>query len=132
MKKVLKIVGIILVFLILVFGILMMVMITNQNKQIKRLEFDDIDMSKVVDGNYEGRAETSLVKATVSVTVVNHEITEIKILRHENGKGKAAEGIVGDMVEGNTYDVDAISGATVSSTVIKNAVYKALITGMKE
>ncbi len=70
------------------------------------------------------------MKVTVLVTVKNHKISEIEILRHENGMGKPAESIVGTMIEKNTYDVDIVSGATISSKVIKNAVFNALQQGL--
>lgn len=51
----------------------------------------------------------------------------IDILKHDNGKGKKAEQIRANMIDSNTYDVDAISGATTSSEVIKSAVSNALV-----
>ncbi|MDF2611572.1 MAG: uncharacterized protein K0R92_3046, partial [Lachnospiraceae bacterium] len=67
-----------------------------------------------------------IVKASVQVTVLNHAITEVKILSHDNGKGKPAEAITNDIVVNNSLEVDTISGATYSSNVIRMAVYNAL------
>ena len=39
--------------------------------------------------------------------------------------------IIDEMVDKNTYDVDAVSGATVSSEIIMNAVNNALQKGLK-
>ena len=50
-----------------------------------------IPLSDVADGVYEGVQETPLVKVTVSVTVQNHAIAGIQLLRHENGRGAPAE-----------------------------------------
>ncbi len=55
-----------------------------------------------------------------------HVITGITIVRHDNGKEKPAEAIVDDIIENNSLEVDAISGATYSSNVIKAAVLDAL------
>lgn len=121
---------------VLVIGIGMGIGLSNlskeQNKQIEAMEFTNIDMKKIQDGTFTGVSETPLVKATVEVSVEDHKITDIVITRHDNGKGTAAEAIVLDMIAANTYDVDAVSGATTSSKVIKNAVYNALQEGITE
>ncbi|HCX70022.1 MAG TPA: FMN-binding protein, partial [Firmicutes bacterium] len=84
------------------------------------------------DGIYHGEAETALVKVVLEVEATNHKITGIDILKHDNGMGKKAERITEDMIRMNTYDVDAVSGATSSSQVIKSAVSNALAHGKRE
>ena len=49
----------------------------------------------------------------------NGEITNINILKHRHERGKAAEAITNKIVDEQKIDVDAISGAINSSTVIK-------------
>ena len=90
-----------------------------------------VDLSEVEDGTYEGIEETDLVKATVVVTVKNHQITDIQLVRHENGKGTPAEAMIPEMIRQNTSEVDGISGATMSSKTIKAAVRNALAQGIK-
>ena len=51
---------------------------------------------------------------------------DIEILKHECGKVRPANEIVNDMIEKNDIEVDAVSGATMSSEVIKAAVRDAL------
>lgn len=131
MKKGLKRVLVIGVVLLVLLGIVVVNVMENQRKQMDQLEFGEIDMNRVTDGDYEGKADTSLVKAKVVVSVKAKHISAIQILQHDNGKGKPAEVIVDNMVENNTYDVDAVSGATTSSKVIKYAVYNALKQGIK-
>jgi len=53
-------------------------------------------------------------------------IVAINLLRHDNGRGASAEQVINDMVDKQTTDVDAISGATNSSNVIRKAVENAL------
>ena len=53
----------------------------------------------------------------------------MKILEHKSGRGGAAEAIADAMVARNRYDVDAVSGATLSSQTIKSAVSLALKQG---
>ena len=131
-RKRFKIVGIIVIALALFGGVFFLLMSKKQGKEIAALKVEDVDMQNVEDGSYTGEVETSLIKVKVAVTVNNHAITKIQIQKHENGKGKPAEAIVSQMIEQNTCDVDTISGATMSSVVIKSAVREALMQGTKK
>ncbi len=62
----------------------------------------------------------------MEVTVQNGAITNIDILEHKNERGKPAEIVVDRIIEEQKIDVDTVSGATNSSTVIKKAVENAL------
>ena len=84
---------------------------------------------RAADGTYEGTAETPLVKVTVEVTVQNHTLREIRLLRHENGQGAPAEAMLADMLSRNTSEVDGVAGATLSSKAIRAAVRDALSKG---
>ena len=98
----------------------------SMKKNLAKIENEDIDMETVEDGIFEGHSELALVKVDVKVLVKNHKLIKVELLRHECGLGHPADVIVDKMVEQNTWDVDAVSGATVSSEIIKNAVNKAL------
>lgn len=98
----------------------------SMKKRLAKIENEDIDMETVEDGIFEGHSELDLVKVDVKVLVKNHKLIKVELLRHECGLGHPADVIVDKMVEQNTWDVDAVSGATVSSEIIKNAVNKAL------
>lgn len=100
-------------------------------KEARELEDIFIDLSKVEDGTYEGHSELGPVIVDVKVTVKKGKIEEIEIVNHQNGLGQSANVIVDEMVDKNTYDVDAVSGATVSSEIIMNAVNNALQKGVK-
>ncbi|MFD1126054.1 FAD-binding protein [Lentilactobacillus raoultii] len=63
------------------------------------------------------------------VTYVNNKIQNVEIVKQsESGDigGKAVDELPERMVAQNTYDVDAVSGASTSSRAIKNAVKDAL------
>ena len=125
-KYVFGIVGLI----VLVLVIFVFTMFQKMGKELKNLNNVEIDMNQVADGSYTASTETMLVKAQVRVTVKDHKIETIELLKHECGKGKPAEVIVDDMVSNNTYVTDTVSGATASSKVIQNAVNKALQKGL--
>ena len=96
-----------------------------------KLEDVSIDVSKVEDGIYDGHSELGPVIVDVKVTVKKGKIIEVEIINHQNGLGQSANAIVNEMLDKNTYEVDAISGATVSSEVIINAVNDALLKGLR-
>ncbi|MBA4688657.1 MAG: FMN-binding protein [Candidatus Galacturonibacter soehngenii] len=130
MKKLVMILGIIGIIVVALIGVVMKLGVAQKN-DMKALRYEVIDMSQVENGDYEGIAETTLVKVTVMVTVFDHQITDIVINRHDNGKGQPAEIIVQNMIEQNNWEVDGVSGATTSSNVIKSAVSNALSKGIK-
>jgi uncharacterized protein with FMN-binding domain len=79
------------------------------------------------DGVYEGSYRGGPNKASVEVTIENNNIIDILIVEHWTLKGKSAELIVpGRIIENQSTDVDAVSGATNSSIVIMNAVQRAV------
>lgn len=96
------------------------------SEEFEAITIDGIDLSSTADGTYEGTYETSLVKATVAVTVNAKRITAIEILRHDNGMGKKAEAIVDRVIDAQTTKVDVVSGATGSSLVILEAIEQAV------
>ena len=130
MKKLIKVVAVLMIIVLIgVIGFkLWSAKLVNEAMALKDVS---IDMSKVEEGVYEGHSELGPVIVDVRVTVKSSEIMDIEILQHQNGLGQAANAIVENMVDKNTYDVDAVSGATVSSEIIMNAVNDALQKGLK-
>jgi uncharacterized protein with FMN-binding domain len=94
--------------------------------QIDRIEIVEPDLVKAADGTWIGDWNTTLVSARVSVDTLSHGITGIEILRHDCGKGRPAEAIVGRVLAAQSLAVDTVSGATGSSKVILRAVQDAL------
>ena len=90
---------------------------------------DDTTASPYLDGTYEGEAEGFGGMITVQVTVENGQMTDLSILSAD-GEDRAylsnAKDIIPKILEAQSADVDTISGATFSSTGIKNATAEAL------
>jgi uncharacterized protein with FMN-binding domain len=81
----------------------------------------------VTDGVYEGSATIWPVKAVVKVTVENRRIARIDILEHRTMLGGPAEEVIpAKIIEKQSTDVDVVSGATMSSDAIMNAVQLAI------
>ena len=93
--------------------------ISDYKAKVAALTFDEIDLAKVEDGVYEGQCDTGVVRVRVQVTIRNHQLESIELLEHENGRGTPAEAILDQMVQNQTTAVDAVSGATCSSKVIR-------------
>jgi uncharacterized protein with FMN-binding domain len=85
------------------------------------------DLSRLSDGDYKGSARNGIVSVKVHVTVADHQIREIQLLRHFNGQGGSAEVITDDVIRAQSLNVDMISGASYSSLVILKAVEDALM-----
>lgn len=127
-KKHFSILGCILAIIALIILIMVGIYIKAQSdlKELSTMEIQDIDLSNVKDGNYEGSYNVFPISVKVNVYVKNHEITDIKILKHTNGQGGPAEKITELILQSQSLKVDAISGATYSSKVIIKAVENAL------
>ena len=97
--------------------------VSDCKQAVKETVFKDIDISRVPD---VGEYDVDFIYAKVEVTVQNRVVTEIDLLEHRNERGKSAEIVTERIIEEQRTDVDAISGATNSSIVIKKAVEIAL------
>ena len=79
------------------------------------------------DGTYDGEAKDGPVKVLVQITIKDQQIAKVDLLRHRTWKGKAAESIIPDrIIDEQSTKVDVVSGATVSSRAIMNAVEAAV------
>lgn len=87
------------------------------------------DGSLYKDGEWEGEAEGFGGPITLKVTVEKGEITDITLLSAEKEDAaylSMAEDMLPAMIEAQSADVDTVTGATFSSTGIKNAAAQAL------
>jgi len=101
--------------------------IKNNLDDLYDVEFSNINMSVIEDGTYFGSYEYFPISVEVNVTVTNHNITKIDILKHSNGKGASGEAITDSVIAEQSLEVDAITGATYSSKVILLAIENALL-----
>lgn len=127
MKKRIFFCMLIVLFLIALIGTAVYVKsVADYKRAVKETSLDDIDISRISDGTYIGEYDVNFIYAKVEVTVQNGRITDIVLLEHKNERGKSAEIITDRIIEQQKTNVDAVSGATNSSVVIKKAVENAL------
>jgi len=115
----------------LIFGLLTIAVLFSSCKSGSLTEILALlpDMNGKPDGVYRGDYDLSgtPVKVTLDVTVQNENITAINIIKHFCSPiGKKAEKITEKIIEQQSLNVDAISGATGSSKAILKAVENAL------
>ncbi len=129
-KRALPFTAIFLSLMVLIFTAVYLKSVADYKKAVKETSFSSLDISNIPDGVYVGEYDVDFVYAKVEVTVQKGVLANIDILEHKNGRGSPAEVVTDRIIEKQKIDVDAISGATNSSIVIKKAVENAL-TGEK-
>lgn len=128
-KKIISFIILLLLLIGLICGAVYLKNVADYKRAVGETTFDEIDIADVSDGIYIGEYDVNFIYAKVEVTVEEGEIVSINILEHRHERGKAAEKVIEKIIEEQKIDVDAVSGATNSSTVIKKAVENALKGG---
>lgn len=93
---------------------------------VSNITLNEISISQLADGTYVGECDVNFIYANVEVTIQSGKISDIKLLQHKHDRGKAAEAVIGRIIEEQRINVDSVSGATNSSIVLKKAVEHAL------
>lgn len=114
----------------LIFGGGYLMRVADYQRAVRETVIEEIDLARVAGGTYTGEYDVGFVYARVEVTVADGAITDIRILEHRNGRGGPAEAVTGAIVDQQRIGVDAVTGATNSSTVLKKAVENALRQGL--
>lgn len=101
-------------------------------KSVADISYSHMNIGELPNGVYEGECDVTYIFAKVRVTVKSGKITNIVLLEHRNEKGGPAEKITKDIISKQQIDVDAVTGATNSSKVIKKAVENALLSAKEQ
>lgn len=125
-KKIILVAVSVMVLLVVIFGGKYLISVQKYKKTVKDIKISSVDLSKISDGKYTGSCDALYVAAEVSVTVKNHKITNIILLKHKTERGKQAEIITDKVMKAQSLQVDTISGATNSSKVILKSIENAL------
>lgn len=96
-----------------------------------KLDIGSVDLNKVEDGVYKGDYNSGRFSNEVSVTVKDHKITNIEIVKDVAiSKPEVTKELFDNVIENQDVDVDTVSGATVTSKAYLEAIKNAL-TGAK-
>jgi uncharacterized protein with FMN-binding domain len=120
----------------IIVGIAMMMKmrpVLQEQKQVRRMEISNADLTKVLDGVYQGDFTYGGFTFLVEVGVTNHKIENIKILKNmETSHAKHVEGVIERIIQKQSPNVDAITGATTTSKALMKAVENALTKGVQK
>ena len=90
--------------------------------------FEPVDITKIPDGEYEGRAFKFPGRMIVHTIIKDGKISEIKIIKHLALKKytNMMQPLIDSIIAKQDVRVDAVTGATISSIALKSAVYDSL------
>ncbi len=126
LKKVLTVLcSILIAFVLIIVGLLTFVLLgkdTTLNQQI-----GDINLEGVTDGVYTGSYSGFRWSNTVEVTVKDHQITDIKVVKPQMFAKVTTYAEITDRVkEQQNLKVDAVTGASVDTKAFLKAVESAV------
>ncbi len=126
MKKVLKIIGAIVVLLVFIALIMSTVFMTGLDKG-KKAAIGTINVSSIADGTYEGHYDLHRWTNTLAVTLKDHKITNIAILKDVVFKLDAvSKGVFEEVIAKQSLAIDIQSGATVTTKAYLKSIEDAL------
>ncbi|GCF93208.1 hypothetical protein NRIC_10990 [Enterococcus florum] len=112
---------------ILIAGLIIFLAAHIYSKSVlKTVSIAQVDPKGLPDGTYSGTAEIKPVVAKVDITIVEGKISDVQLIEHQTGLGKKAETLTSEIIEKQSLQVDAVSGATMSSQAILKAAENAL------
>lgn len=127
MKKGLKI-FLIVAAIILVLGVFGYVGGSRNLNEVSEFILPDVDMSTMIDGEYEGSCDIGRFVMKVTITVKDHQVVAVAFV--DNQRSNITDALFGKMndrflnIENPTFD--AITGATITSKAYMIAVTDAL------
>lgn len=92
----------------------------------KVLPISSVRLDTVADGTYIGVCQNKILFAVVEVQVHAHRITDASVLWHKASYLPQAEAVAANVVAGQSLDVDAVSGATLTRATVLKAIENAL------
>jgi uncharacterized protein with FMN-binding domain len=96
-------------------------------KKVLNEDVGSVDLSLIEDGEYRGDYNNFRWSNTVEVTIVNHEIVDIRIIESGNeSQVKVLEETIDDVLEQQKVDIDSTSGASATTNSILLAIEDAL------
>jgi uncharacterized protein with FMN-binding domain len=122
MKLKLKIAAILLVVLISAMVLFAMVGL----KEALHVTIGQVDLATIADGQYVGTYRNGRFSNTVTVTVLEHRITDIVPEKAADSGRQVVQTLVDSVITQQRADVDAVAGATATSLSLLKAVENAL------
>ncbi len=99
----------------------------SESQKIRKLQFPGINLSEIEDGTYRGKFihHNNLYETEVSIR--DHRIEEIQVLHSEGDEyDQKAFAVLQRVIDQQSLQVDAVTGATKSSKLYLLTIYNAL------
>lgn len=92
-----------------------------------KAEINNVDLTAVKDGIYNGKYSSGRWTNELNVIVKDNKITDIKVIKDVTFSNAAsAQQLFDKIIEKQKIDVDAVSGATVTSKAYQKSIENAL------
>ena len=129
--------------LLIVFALVVIIADAPARQEIAQMEIGQIDFSRLSDGTYTGEytgEKSSMRDVALEVTVQEGKVTGLVILRgalDEEGNpaelksGATAQEYLQSALDAQSLQIDAISGATLTSKTLLKALENALVQAQK-
>lgn len=126
MKKFVKI--LISIFVIIIFAAgLGLMYISKGLKEGSRVKIQNVTPEKLNSGTYSGKYEAGRWTNEVNVTVKDHKITKIDVIKDVTfSKPEVTEELFNKVIQKQSTDVNSVSGATVTSKAYLKSIENAL------
>ena len=90
------------------------------------LDIGTVDLNTIADGEYIGVCQNKILFAVVKVEIKDHKKIGIEVVDHKASYMDQANQIAGAVCSEQSLEVDAISGATLTSDTVLKAIENAL------
>lgn len=86
----------------------------------------NVDLPNIADGVYEGSFEGGRFSNSLEITVKDHEIVDIKMLKSSTSQEDICRRIYAKVIGKQSLEIDTVSGATVTTLTTLKAIENAL------
>lgn len=90
------------------------------------LAVGELQLAGKADGEYVGVCQNKILTAVVKVKVANEKLAQVDVLEHKASYLPQARQTAQEAVERQSLQVDAVSGATLTSTTVLKAIENAI------
>lgn len=122
-----------MIIILSILGVLVLIgaggilLLTNGLESGADLTINPVNLAEVKDGTYTGTYEGGRWSNEVEVTVANHQISNIDILKTGGMESTdISDTLINSIIEKQTINVETVSGATVTSKAYLKSIENAL------
>lgn len=115
--------------LLVLFGLLCLLPLAGCSSENEEKTYAIADAGSWTDGKYSAQAEGYAGSFSVTVTIADGRLQSIDVGHHSETPdrgGAAIDSMIPKMIDAQSYDVDAVSGATITADGLRDAVARCL------